>query len=131
MVDPETDQSNKPKQAPEVQRLSVDYIKSNFFRVVHADGVWGAANPENIEIVFWNTRPAIPQRLNLVVSSEGDVREEGAVTRADLVRETEVAVIMSLDIAADFHKWLGEKIDAAKPLRGKAKEKPDADKSQA
>src|SRR3990172_8149969 len=44
--------------------LAIDYIKSNLFRVIHADGVIGGITPRGlIHMSIWSERPTIPQHI--------------------------------------------------------------------
>ena len=112
MTDEPVTDAPKPQQEPdEVKRISIDYIKSNFFRVVYVDGVFGGVTPSaNIEIVFWNTRLPIPKTVVLAMSPDGTVKEESRILRADQIREAEVAVVMDLEHAKLFGKWLNNQV---------------------
>ena len=59
MADERPDVSSPPKKQTKI--LKADYIKSNLFRVVVADGAFGGLTPRgNIHIDFWSERRAIP-----------------------------------------------------------------------
>ena len=110
MVDNPTTEGNG-KQAEEV---AFDYIKSQYFRVVHADGVIGGPTPQGfLHITFYSERPPLPRRVVHQVTSEGVL---GApipgkmVVRDALIREMDIDVIMKLEIAELLHHWLGERI---------------------
>lgn len=104
---------------PAETTISVQYnmIKSNFFRVVYADGAWGGVTPRGmIGFSFYNERQAIP-KVTTVDLKSGDgvnfatVTEEKLIEgRTGVVRELEVEVLMDVNTAVMFHKWLGEKI---------------------
>ena len=73
--------------------IAFDYIKSNFFRVIHADGAFGGLAPNgNIHMALFSERQAIPTKVVYSVEGTGigpeisDKREE----REALVREVEV-----------------------------------------
>jgi hypothetical protein len=98
-------------------KLKYNYIKSNFFRVIYAEGAYGGINPRgNINFSFYNERNAIPQLTELDVESNeaGLVVSSGVEkptqARDGIVRELEVEVSMSLDTAIAFHDWLGARI---------------------
>jgi hypothetical protein len=101
--------SNGQKQ-PSVVKF--DYIKSNFFRVIHADGAWGGITPTgHIQVAFWNERPPIPKQLEFEVTPEGGIGDETKrVGRDAVVREVEVNVVMNLLTAKTFVNWLQDKI---------------------
>jgi hypothetical protein len=95
--------------------VRVHYIKSNFHRVIHADGAIGAPSPHlQLAISFWNERHPIPQEIVMGVREDSVLVEELAnrrVIRDGLVREVATTVILDLRTAASPHQWLGEKIE--------------------
>lgn len=92
------------------------YIKSNAFRVVHADGVVGGPTPNgNIHMSFFSERSAIPTMIEHSMSTvDGTIAKIGDVTHKEgkdgFVREVEVGVMMDLTMARVLHKWLGDHI---------------------
>ena len=105
---------------PVPDRMSFDYIKSNFFRVIHADGVVGSVTPRlGIHMDFWSERLAIPKRVVHNVEPDGTLGEEirdEREARDALVREVEVGVVVDLGTAKSIAKWLAEKIARAERL---------------
>lgn len=103
-----------------------EYIKSNFFRVIHADGAWGGISPRgNIHISFYNERAAIPDSSKLVVSDEGLVKPEEFQATSQLVREVEVDVIVDLQTAIVLSAWLNNKITILQEMVRNAQEMTD------
>ena len=101
-------------------RIKFDYIKSNFFRVVRADGVFGGVTPRQaIHMAFFNERNAIPKQTVFSVNEDGtlgpEIREE-RVVRDAIVREVEVDVVMDLNTAKSFLEWLRKKIELVEEL---------------
>lgn len=95
----------------------IDYIKSRFFRVVYADGVWGGVTAnQNIHMVLWNSRDAIPRQIRYGIDDDGEIIETGRKVRADQVREVEVAVTMSTETARLVRDWLDEMIAEAEGI---------------
>jgi hypothetical protein len=96
-------------------KIKFDYIKSNFFRVVHADGVWGGITPrQGIVMGFWSERPPIPEQMVFHVKPEGSLGEEIKEERKGreaIVREVEVNVMMELGSAKAFLAWLQAKVE--------------------
>lgn len=81
--------------------LKFHYIKGNFFRVVHADGAIGGLTPSRqIFMSLYSERSAIPQIIEMEVTSEGrlgkEIQREG---KEGLVRELEIGVMLSADAA--------------------------------
>src|SRR5207248_8040740 len=84
-------------------------IKSNFFRVVHADGIWGSVHPlDLVHLTFYNERAPLAQEIvhNITDDQLGDEDLSQRKVRAGYVREMEVDVILSRSTAASLHKWL-------------------------
>jgi hypothetical protein len=107
MTDETPASATQPPQAESTTRYTIDYVKSNFFRVVHADGVWGTITPMgDIHVDFWNVRSPIPRRLTNEVHANGEVETVGAEFRSDWVNEVEVGVVMSVETARSLRDWL-------------------------
>lgn len=108
-------------------KVKFDYIKSNFHRVVHSDGVWGGTTPRQKFIMsFWSERPPIPQQVVHPVE-EGKLGAEDKSEREGrdaIIREVEVSVLMDLSTAKTFLVWLQERVSAAEKI---AKEGTDDD----
>ena len=105
--------SDTTKQAPP-KTVTVDYIKSNSFRVVHADGIFGGLTPSlDIHIDIWSHRQPIPQRSIYKVTEDGKLGSElqdERIVRADFVREVEVGVVLDANVAKSLIKWLQDKV---------------------
>jgi hypothetical protein len=93
--------------------LSIHYIKSNIFRVVHVDGALGGVTPGlKVQMALFSERVPIPRRTVHELSDEGvpeqpPIESEG---RDGVVREVEVEAIMDLSTARSLHAWLADKI---------------------
>lgn len=99
------------KQIP--QDIDIHYIKSNSFRVVHCDGVWGGATPRGyITMSVYSERSPIPKVLTQEVKDnrlvEPPVFKDG---KKGIVREVDAAVIMDLEMAKSLVAWLQKHID--------------------
>jgi len=107
-----TERSAEPSN--EQQEVSFTYVKSNFFRVIHADGAWGGLSPRgDIHIAFYNERAAIPDHSSFRVSSDGKVVEpEKFEAESELVREVEIDVVVDLTTAKSLRTWLDLRIRA-------------------
>jgi hypothetical protein len=95
------------------------YIKSNAYRVVHADGVIGGPTPSGlVSFSFFSERFPIPTVVDHAVSDLGggrmvlgsEIAKEG---KEGVVREVEVGVMMTIDMAKKLHAWLGDNIRRA------------------
>ena len=107
---PATDQVATPVQ----DRVKFDYIKGNFFRVVHADGIFGGVTPSlDIHMDVWSQRSPIPKQVVHEVKPDKTVGEEivdERVVRDAIVREVEVGVVFNFAMAKLMVDWLNDKI---------------------
>lgn len=93
----------------EPTKVKFHYQKSQFFRVIHVDGVIGNLTPQGLlHLAVFSERTAIPQSavhelhqgsLGQVVETEG---KEG------FVREIDTDLIMTKDAAVGIRDWLNE-----------------------
>jgi hypothetical protein len=117
LADKPTGGNGKP--APEV---AFEYIKSQYFRVIHADGIMGGPTPQGyLHFALYSERPPLPRRVVHSLSASGvlgDPIQEKTVVRDALVREMDVDVIMRVEVAEQFHIWLGQRIQELKKLAG-------------
>ena len=108
----------------EADRLAFDYIKSNFFRVVHVDGVIGSGTPSGfVHLACYSERPAIPRRMVFDVSSDGLLGEEILAlreTRESIVRELETDLLMSVQVATSLRDWLDIQLRHIEEMRKNA-----------
>ncbi len=109
------------------KKVRFNFIKSNYFRVVHMDGAHGGVTPHGqIFVSVYNERAPIPQATLHVVDSAGTLGKEAReerIVKEGLVREVEVGMIMDLATAESLHQWLGEKIATLKEIQQKAASK--------
>ena len=101
------------------QEVVFDYIKGEYFRVIHADGMIGGPTPQGqLHIAFFSERPPIPRRLVQPVSPTGvlgsPIPEKTVVRDCNFVRELDIDVMMTFQVAEQFHQWLGQRIDEMK-----------------
>jgi hypothetical protein len=105
-------------QQPEVLtgELPVYYVKSNFYRVIHVDGVYGGGAPSvgNIMMTVFNHKIPLPERS--VNDAQGREIREKRVTRYGLENEAEASLVMDLNTAKVLHQWLDNTIRATEAL---------------
>ena len=110
--------------------LSFYYIKSNFFRVLHVDGLIGGPTPSGLIFVsLYNERAAIPQITTHDITEGGQIGTEHLderVSKKGVVREVEVGLVMSVETASSVVAWLQEKIDLTTKMRSTKEEEKDA-----
>ena len=92
--------------------ITFHYIKSNEFRVIHADGVWGGATPRGyITMSFYSERAPIPQTVTHEVRESSLGSEQNRSSKDGIIREVEVEVMIDLAMAKSLIPWLQEKIN--------------------
>ncbi|SRR6266446_1196595 len=101
--------------------IQVHQEKGNFFRVVHADGVWVSMNPaQQIHLVFYSERSPIPTSVFFPLDETGTVLGEDVEKREvkkDWFREIDVDVVMSLDVAKNVLDGLSKFIQIGEDLK--------------
>ncbi len=94
-------------------RVAFDYIKSQHFRVVRADGAIGGLTPTgDLHFALYTERHPIPRRIvhEIDKGGLGAAVPNETVSRDAIVREMDVDVFVSIGVARSLHQWLGEKI---------------------
>ncbi len=120
-----------PRAAPNQKRgeeIEFDFIKSNLFRVVRADGAFGGVAPSGaIHMAIYSERQAIPTKVVHKIEGgrigpEIPDKREG---RAAIVREVEVDVVLEIQQATVLRDWLTDKINQYHTLVGSTKKAED------
>ncbi len=97
---------------PPVTQVKFHQIKSNFFRVVHADGTWVSVHPlDLVHITFFSERAPLATEVIYNITDTGQLGPEDLAKRrskSGYVREMEVDVVLNRATAAGLHNWLGE-----------------------
>lgn len=92
-------------------KLDYHFIKSNYFRVIHADGVWGGLTPRHdVQMAFFNERQPIPQKTTVQVTGN-ELKESSRQGRIGIVREMEVEVVFNIETAKAMRAWLDQMIE--------------------
>lgn len=111
-------------------RLNFDYIKSNYFRVIHCDGVWGGISPKlTIQMAVFSERNAIPTQTVQEVKADGAIGEElleRRTVRDAIIREVEANIVMDLQTAKVIVGWLQGKVNQIEALVNGQTAKKDA-----
>ena len=117
-MESDSPESNRPSQGDDKPIMKVDYIKSNYFRVVHADGIFGGLTPRgNIQMEIWSERQPIPKQTTYRLVEEGDgfgtpeEIVESRVVRDAFIREVEVGVVLDLGLAKSLIEWLKIRVE--------------------
>jgi len=101
-----------PQEHPDQVRFH--YLKSDFFRVLHVDGVHGGISPRGqIQMAVFNERLPIPQQsvYKLVDGGLGEEISDERIQKEGIIREVEAELLMSVDTARSLVAWLTDKID--------------------
>lgn len=102
----------------EKMTISFDYIKGNYFRVIHVDGIFGgnAPHPGIIHMDIFSERWPIPKRSTNQFSPGigiGNEILEERISRDAVVREVEAHLVMNIEVATKIRDWLTNKIKKA------------------
>ena len=120
MADKKPDEEGEPP-------ATIDFhmLKSNFFRVAHADGAFGGITPYgSVHITFYSERNPLPQVLTHAVTDKGQLGPEiSRRGKSGVVRELEIDIVMNAVVARSFRKWLDEKIAELEALETAANKK--------
>jgi hypothetical protein len=120
MAELEDKNEQKPK------KLRYHFLKSNSFRSIHADGVFGGITPRlSISATFFNERNPLPDQLVHSINDDGTIGDEirdERIVRDGIVRELEANIIMDIEFAKALVQWLQSKIDVIEKRIEEAKE---------
>ena len=101
------------------QQVLFHYIKSNEFRVIHADGAVGGLTPRLwVQMALYSERIPIPQRQVFQVAEDGTVNDPPleVETKGGIVREVEAEVLMDINTAKALARWLDAQVAKAEQL---------------
>lgn len=120
LENPEEIADNKSLLDDDDNEIQFDFIKSNYFRVIHGDGAFGGITPHgNIHIGIFSERSPIPKSVVHAANPDGtigpEIRDRRA-SRKSIVREIEVDIVMNLTVAKNFHEWLADRIKLAEDM---------------
>ena len=107
--------------------LDFHYTKSQFFRVMHSDGVIGNITPKgDIFISFYNERESFPDKVSYEIIDGRLGKELGTkTTSAGVMRELESAVVLDYDVAKTFLLWLSTLLGQLERFRQQESEKAE------
>jgi hypothetical protein len=90
--------------------IPVYVTKSNFFRVIHADGIYGGGTPTpgNIMMTFYSHRIPFPEKA--VNDGKGNEIVSKRDVKYGIEQEYEVSVVTSLETAKIMLAWLDNTI---------------------
>ncbi|HEX5244782.1 MAG TPA: hypothetical protein VFW23_16075 [Tepidisphaeraceae bacterium] len=121
---PEGSAGNSPK-------FVFNYIKSNYFRVIHGAGALGSVSFDGLSVrmAIYTERVPIP----LMQVWEGDEKGEliklvNTTGREGIVREVETEIVMSVDVARGLSKWLSDQVRVAEEYNSARQASPPEQK---
>jgi hypothetical protein len=112
--------ATRKSKAPPTE-LEFDFIKSNFFRVVRADGAFGGLAPGGaIHMSIYSERQPLPQKIVHKIESGtlGPEMLERRQGRKAIVREVEVDIVLEITQAIALRQWLDGQINQYQQLLG-------------
>ena len=103
-------------------KVKLKFVKSNLFRVIHVDSIWGGLTPngDGININLCSQRFPIPQEVVYEINQEGGFEKEISEERIqndDLEWEVEVSAIMDMETAQTLIKWLQNMVEQSENER--------------
>ncbi len=117
------------KQGNSPVNVKFDYIKSNFFRVVHADGVMSSMTPRGqLHLSIWTERNPIPRQVVHAVDEENFLGPEiSRISRDAVIREVEVGVTLDISMAKALVNALNQVIQTVDSAPQNFQEKVEVD----
>jgi hypothetical protein len=94
-------------------KIKFHFIKANYFRAVHADGAFGGITPQgHVQMAVYSERRPIPLEITNTFDGNqvGPEILEERVSKEGIVRELEVDLIMTVEVARSMQHWLEEQI---------------------
>lgn len=97
------------------EEVTLNYVKSKHFRVIHVDGAYGGFTPGGyIHMTVYSERMAIPRIIVQHLEEDGSLGkeiEEKRESREGVVREMETDLIFNMKEAIAIRDWLNDKIE--------------------
>ena len=103
--------------------INFKYFKSNFYRIVHANGVLGGVSRRGeIHISLYSERPGFPDNAKLTIPQSGAAMPEQVAGGEIYIREIEVDAVVDLETAKQIRAWLDTQIQSVEASIGKAQQ---------
>jgi hypothetical protein len=102
--------------------VEIDYLKSNFFRVIRVNGAFGGFSPDGqLFMAIFSERPPFPDATVYSVEANGQIGPEiiekrQTTSKGKIVRELEAGLSMDVRTARAIVQWLNERIDIAEKM---------------
>jgi len=114
-------------------QIKLRYLRSNYFRVIHADGVFGGFTPQgNIFPSLFSDRAPLPD-VTIHAGDAGGVLGKELLDRREVsnetvTRELEVGISMNLNVAKSLLEWLKERIEIGEKAQAELSQREGAEK---
>lgn len=110
--------------------IALNYIKSNYFRVVHVDGAMGGFTPRgHLFMSLFSERAPLPDVIVQAVEN-GQLGKEIVEQRKGsegIIRELEVGVVMDLNVAKSLLAWLKERVDILEQMQSDSRPRTESE----
>jgi len=120
-----------PEEPNKPSSVKFNYVKSNYFRVIHADGAYGGITPYgNIFFSLYNDRAAVPDVTVQAVGESGFAGDEivsERIGKTGIERELEVSVVMPLYAAKALHEWLEIRIKTVEKMQEEQQQQKESE----
>jgi len=115
----------QPDKEPSDNEVAFDYVKSNDFRVVWADGAVGGVTSQGlVHFALYAERSAIPRRqvfsIEMIDEKTGKLGKEilkKQISRGSIVREMSCDVFLTPQSAESLAHWLLSKVEEYRKSR--------------
>ncbi len=113
--------SEENMEEKELKEVKIYYEKSNQHRTINITGAWAGVTPSlGVQLALYNDLRAMPEFTANKVTDEGKLGQEiGRLERDGLIRETEVTVIMSPQVAVEFIGIIQQMLDQINTIESK------------
>ena len=98
---------------PNEKQLEIHYVEGKGFSSNQATGVYGGLTGQGkLCMNFYIERIPLPTKSDIRITKEGklDEKPSGLDKKVLGIREITNCVMMDIDVARNFHQWLGAKI---------------------
>lgn len=103
--------------------IKFNYIKSQMFRVGHADGVIGNATPNGkVFLAFYNERMSLPDSVENEITDEGIVGKmvDSHTSTPGVIRELDMGFVLDVNTARSIASWLSTVVLGVDQARAEA-----------
>lgn len=112
-----TSRNTRTSPTPSIQYR---FAKSNDYRVVHADGAWGGITPQgNLSMGLFAERRSAPETVTYQMTETG-LQETGRTGPQPTIRELQVEVVLSTEVARSLIGWLQGHVETAEKALAQA-----------